>query len=123
LDASKSNRVIKKAKRIFTIEEKQALCQDWKQSSLSMREFSKLRKVAPSALYQWCRDLYPKKSYQDTSWVPVKGLQNQEISTGESGSVSIELSLPNQSIVRIKVSKTEAISFLQEIYHAASIIR
>ena len=123
MDVSKSNRVIKKTKRVFTIQEKQALCKEWKQSRLSMREFSKLRKVAPSALYQWFRELYPNQHQSKGNFVPVSANQTQKVIATEVETISIELSLPNQTIARIKVAKNEAIQFLQEIYHAASTIR
>lgn len=111
----------KSLKKVFTVENKQALCQEWRQSGLSMRQFCSTKRISTSALYQWCRNLYPKTNDVKKNWVPVKGIQNQEIKIEDS--VSIELSLPNQSVARVRVLKSDAISFLKEIYNAASTIR
>jgi len=111
--------VTSKPKKAYDTDEKLALCREWKQSGLGMIQFCKARKISKSTLYQWYRELYPKKQPKEESWIPVIAPQNQEI--GEP--VSIELSLPNQLVARIKIGRTEAVSFFKDIYHAATIIR
>ena len=116
-----SKRINLKSKKVYDLDEKLALCQEWMQSGLGMTQFCKTRKISRSSLYQWSRELYPKKNPKKENWIPVIAPQHQEIEIGEP--VSIELSLPNQLVARIKIGRSEAVSFFKEICHAATIIR
>ena len=57
-----------------------------------------------------------------THWSPVitsKGL----IPAQEQEQTLVELSLPHHMMARVKVSRSEVVSLIQELYHAFAIIR
>jgi len=115
------NKSVKSPRKIYSLKEHQAFCADWKRSGMNMEQFCKNKDFSKSALYQWCRHLNPKKDNPEKSWVPVKAIQEREV--GLDGTVLVELSLPNQSIVRIRISRSKVISFLQELSDATTVIR
>jgi hypothetical protein len=71
-------------------------------------------------LYKW-RSLSSQSDDKAKNWVLVTPAQEPE--PPSQTEVSIELTLPNQSIARLKVLRTEAVSFFQELYHAIAVIR
>ena len=117
------NQTIQKPKKKISPAERLALCQEWKQSGLTTREFSKLRNISSSALYQWSNRLSKKISNTEENWMPIKVVQTRKTEFREPISVSIELSLPNQCVARVQLLRSEAVSFLQEMCHATAIIR
>ena len=57
---------------------------------------------------------------ESENWVLVKPPEGSE---SPEKRVSIELTLANQSIARIKISRVEAVNFFQELYHAIATVR
>ena len=112
------NRTVKQPRKIYNLEEKQALCDQWRRSGIGLDEFSKAKKISKSALYQWSRR-YPQPVNKEQNWIPVNMAQEPEVLLEKT--VLIELLLPNES--RIKILRTEAAIFFQELYHAIAAVR
>ena len=104
----------------YSLEEKLALCEEWKRSSIGIEQFCKSKGISKSALYKWRRTLSPQSHDKTKNWVLVKPASEPSASNNE---MLIELTLPNQSLARIKVLRMEAASFFQELYHAIAAIR
>ncbi len=103
----------------YSVEEKLALCEEWKRSGMGIEQFCKAKGISKSALYKWGRTLSLQSQDKAKNWVLVKPAQEPS----SENEVLIELTLPNQSLARIKVVRTEAVSFFQELYYAIAAIR
>ncbi len=104
--------------------EKLALCEEWKRSGMTAEQFCKTKGISKSVLYKWQHrhqaNLPSQTNDKRKNWVLIN--QPESIESSEER-VSIELTLPNQSIARIKTSRIEAINFFQELYHAITTVR
>lgn len=113
-----------KIAKSYRAEEKLALCGEWKRSGMTAEQFCKTKGISKSVLYKW---QHRRKSSQPSqmnakseNWVLVRPPEGSE---SPEKRVSIELTLPNQSIARIKISRVEAVNFFQELYHAIATVR
>lgn len=109
------------SKKGYRLEEKVALCEEWKRSGMGIEQFCKAKGISKSALYRWRCTLTSQLNNKSKDWVLVKPAQESELSA--QNEVLIELTLPNQCIASIKLSRTQAVSFFQELYHAIAAVR
>ena len=113
-----------KISKSYHLEEKLALCEEWKRSGMTAEQFCRTRGISKSVLYKWQHrrqaSLPSQMNDKSQNWVLVKPPEGSESSEKP---VSIELTLPNQSIARIKISRVEAVNFFQELYHAIATVR
>lgn len=105
----------------YSLENKLALCEEWKRSGMQLEQFCKAKGVSKSALYRWRSALAPLPNDKAKNWLLVKPTSQADSSL--INETLIELILPNQAIARIKLLRTEAVTFFQELYHAIAAIR
>lgn len=108
------------SKKIFSIQERLKYCIDWKQSGMSKRIFCKNAGISSSALYNWCKQ-FKKELINDTAFSPVTLKALPVINRKDP--IQLEIRLPNQAQLLITMPEQGLVSFIQELCHAASIIR
>jgi hypothetical protein len=109
----------KKVKRNYNVEERLTLCQEWQHSGISIEKFCRTHNISRSSFYQWCRQLDIEAKDKQPNWVPLQATQPAKV----LDMVTIEFALPNQMVANIKLSKSYAVDFFQELYHATTVIR
>jgi hypothetical protein len=107
----------RKARKNYSIEERITLLKEWEHSGVSIEEFCSARNISKSSFYQWHRQLSLENSR--SNWAPLQAVQP----TRALDTVTIEFPLPNQKVASIKLSKSHAVDFFQELYHAITVIR
>ena len=113
-----------RSKRQFSIETKKDFCIKWRASGLGKREFCRIHNISVTTFYKWCQKFLACINTENESscWAPVIPIQ-ERLPREESGETVIELSLPNQMTIRIKVSMFRVVSLVQELSHAITVIR
>lgn len=110
--------------KCYHAEEKLALCEEWKRSGITAEQFCKTKGISKSTLYKWQHRRQASSSSQTNekrqNWLLINPPESTE---SPEERVSIELTLPNQAIARIQISRMEAINFFQELYHAIATVR
>ena len=111
----------KKVRRNYSIEERMALCQEWQQQRplISMEKFCETHNMSKSSFYRWYQRLYLEGKDSRSNWVPLQAAQPTKVLE----TVTIEFPLPNQRVASLKLSKSQAVDFFQELYHASTVIR
>jgi transposase len=124
MEINKTQIVTPRSKNKVSIEAQKELLIKWKASGLSKREFCKMHNIRISTFYGWCKKILPKSNFhkEPSRWSPVITTK-RKLLPGEQEQAIIELSLPNHIVARVKVSSHKVVSFIQEICHAAAIIR
>ena len=113
-----------RAKRQFSLETKKDFCIKWMASGLGKREFCRINNIGISTFSGWCKKILPPLTTQEkmTHWSPV--ITSKELfPPQEQEQALVELSLPHHVMARVKVSRSEVVSLIQELYHAFAIIR
>ncbi len=101
---------------------KKELCEKWKISGLDKGSFCKEHNLSRSALYNWCKKFGIPFCEKSSSFVPVKVSSKTSISNFELNS-PVEVFLPNQTMIRVKLPHARLVSFIQELTHAVTTIR
>jgi transposase-like protein len=131
MDPKQPDQTIGTDKKNYSLKKKQALFTEWKHSGLTVRRFAKIHNIASSSMYKWCKELSPqcdqktedkKEDNNKCNWLPVMSAPSSAIKSPNEPML-IELGLAQQLTARIKIQRTEAINFLQELYHAITVIR
>lgn len=111
----------RKSLTLLSEEEKIAWCNRWKASKLSMVEFCKIHPVAKSSLYGWHRRFFSSHDARGTpAFIPVLPVAKPQ---NEQEIISIELTLANSTTAKIYVPLGSAVNLIQELSHAATVIR
>lgn len=101
-------------------EEKIALCEKWKNSGIKRSHFCKEHGLSPSTFYGWCNKSKTRKNKASSSnFVAVNSvgkIENKEES-------QVEIILPNQAMIRIKLSMGKLLLFIRELCNATTVIR
>ena len=104
-------------------EEKRALCESWRISGKKISAFCKEQGFSTSTFHGWLNKLSirePKIKKMHLKPVIVK---DNFLKVNGMEQTLIEVVLPNQVILRLKLSLKELIPFIQELSYAAAIIR
>ena len=120
---------IKKAKRKFSLENKKALYQQWKLSNKTKHAFCKAEGLSKATFYKWGRKLekQEKINLQNnvSAFAPVIPRKTvsmaKELKTSEK--ISLELLLPNQTMIKFQLPLHHINHLIQEWCHAATIVR
>lgn len=104
----------------FNHEEKRNLYLQWERSGKSKAAFCQSLGITKSAFYSWCHR-FKLRTPSDTVFSPVT-LKNSPTTASENV-MQLEICLPNQTKVLIQMQQPNAISFIQELCHAATAIR
>jgi hypothetical protein len=102
-------------------DEKIAWCKRWKASKLPLVEFCKMHHILKSSLYGWYKRFFASDNEKvKPAFIPLspsaKVLSEQE-------KVLIELTLANGAIIKFNMSLTMVVNLIQELGHAATVVR
>lgn len=114
---SKSN--VKYSRR--TQEGKKALYEEWKGSGKSKAQFCKEQKLCLSAFYNWQNHLSPSNKRSNLS--PIKVIPQEIAEELRLEQTQVEIIMPTNIIVRVKLPAKNLVNFIQEISYAITIIR
>jgi len=117
-----SDQVLRRRKRrkVYSVEEKKKLCQQWKCSGLSLHQFCEQQNLAKSSFYGWCQR-YGTDEVTESAFSPVTApASSQEIVQNH---VTIELLLSTGTPLRLSFREDKLIDFLQELMYATNVIR
>jgi transposase-like protein len=106
--------------KIYTREEKQRYCLEWKKSGKSKTEFCELVGLPKSTFYSWCYR-FKQKIPSDTLFSPVALKTSPNLESEKL--MQLEICLPNQTKLSISIQKNSLISFIQELSNATTIVR
>ena len=85
-----SNRKVKKR----SWEEKKALCEQWKTSGKSKREFCRENNIPIASFFPWCDKLWPKPKKHTANLLPVKLIKTPPVVPGNQAiQTEVELNL------------------------------
>ena len=107
--------------RPLTAEQK-TLCEQWKISGINRGKFCKEHGIPTSTFYGWCNKLWQTKKLKKPSFVPVIPLIKLPNQMSVEQSI-LEISLPSQIRVKVSLPSRDVVTFIQELSHAATIIR
>ena len=124
----------KKQKKVFSLENKKKLYQQWKESHQSKHEFCKSAGVSKTSFYKWCQWFEcPKKKDEKnkknpmTSFVPITCEGKSSMSLGlkeiDEDFVPLEWALLNGMKIVFQVPAHKINALIKESCHAARIIR
>jgi hypothetical protein len=109
---------------IRTLEEKKALCEEWKTSGKTKREFCKENNIPIASFFPWCNKLLAESKKQEANLFPVKIINKPSISSNEPVTqTEIEISFENGLAVHFTLPIKELVTFIQELSHAITTIR
>ena len=113
-----------------------ALCKEWKKSGLSANEFCRQKGLTHSTFHSWCKKLKesdaeinhpPSKSMRYSRQVnPERNLEPIMLSNDTQDLLKqmlVEISLPNQILVKIFLSIPELKKLLGELCNAVTVVR
>ena len=115
-------------KERFTInklswEEKAELCKRWKESGIKKRVFCKQHGLALATFCGWCNQVWPRINKLSNSQLAPVRIVNNSNKTEENDQIELELSLPNQTMARMRLPLSSIGRVIQELCHAVTIIR
>jgi hypothetical protein len=112
-------------KYALSLEDKRSLYEQWRASGQKRHDFCKNNGLPVSTFYGWSRELEPLKEKSSChKFIPVIDVSQQVNGKNEKqDQANVEMILPNQTIIRITLPIHRTLSFVQELYHAATIIR
>jgi transposase-like protein len=104
----------------FTQEEKRDFYLQWERSGQSKAAFCQSVGITKSAFYLWCHQ-FNQDTTRDTVFSPVTVKMASPMHS--ENIMHLEICLPNQTKVFISMQKSNVVSFIQELCHAATIIQ
>lgn len=108
-------------KRKYAEEERRSYYTAWKQSKLNTTEFCRMHGISKSTLHSWVRSFEREKSVPGFTPLIIK----DEPSSKAINKIALTIAFNNGSLqqVSLEVSEHRLVSLIQEIGHAATIIR
>ena len=106
--------------RVFSNQDKRSYCIAWEKSGMNKSVFCKAQGLPPSAFYTWYGQ-YKKHRFNESSFSPVvvKSSPAKEL----QDRIQFEMRLPNHAQLFITMREHGLVSFIQELCHAATVIR
>lgn len=114
------HRPAKRARRKFSLNDKQKLCEAWQASGLNKHQFCKQKDLVLTAFSKWCNRFLLNTDACQKNWAPVV-LQDNLSKVKEP--ISVEILLPNKMIMRLSLALTCLNELLKDLYHATPTIR
>jgi transposase-like protein len=107
----------------LTDEEKRNYCLKWAHSGQNKTAFCQSVGISKSAFYSWCHQFQQELAglASDAVFSPVALNSTSKLET--ENLIQLEICLPNQTKLLISMQKLSLVSFIQELSHAATIIR
>jgi hypothetical protein len=117
---------VRPPRKKLSADERRALCQAWKTSSLSQSEFCKQQGVALSSFHQWLSGRRLDSVRQNVKnnaddWAEV-AIKNSPAPITEE-LLLIEMVLPNQIRLKLSIAPSKMNSLIEELSHAATALR
>jgi hypothetical protein len=108
-----------------TWEERKALCEQWKASGKSKREFCRENNIPIASFFPWCDKLWPQPKKHTANLLPIKLITTPSVaSENQAMQTEIELNVAEGGpIIRFKLSIKNLVPFIQELSHAVATIR
>ena len=105
---------------VFSNQDKRSYCIAWEKSGMNKSVFCKAQGLPPSAFYTWYGQ-YKKHRFNESSFssVVVKSSPAKE----RQDTIQFEMRLPNHAQLFITMREHGLVSFIQELCHAATVIR
>jgi len=146
----KSDIKIKAQAHKLSLDEKITLCKTWELSGMSKSRFCKKHDLAPASFYKWCDRLSSSRQKTGTfkvptsEFMPVHAIRLSNIvnvasdqqntkpanqssqdskATPAASEVTLEIKLPNTTMIQVKLAPSQASVLLKEIIHATSALR
>ena len=110
-----------RAKKKYSAEEKRALCVAFKESSLSKVDFCKRHGLSKSALFRWLQE-HRDELGGDGNFSPIR-LRQPTWQVVSTEAISVELGLPNQLRLSMRLTLGQLSSLIREVSDAAAVIR
>jgi hypothetical protein len=107
-----------------TWEEREALCEQWKSSGKTKREFCRENDIPIASFFSWCSKLSLKPKKPVVNLLPIKLINTSPVETEKVTQTEIELNLgEGGAIIRFKLPIKNLVTFIQELSHAITTIR
>jgi len=106
--------------RSLSNQDKRSYCIAWEKSGMSKSVFCKAQGLSPSAFYTWYGQ-YKKHRFDESPFSPV--VVKSSPSIGCQDTIQFEMRLPNHAQLFITMREHGLVSFIQELCHAATVIR
>jgi transposase-like protein len=112
--------------RTYTEQERKTLCEEWRKSELNRNAFCKKHGVPESTFYTWHSRYFPSltkkraKIAGSTSFMPLIPVVKEQLTDNKA---IIEITLPNRTVLNVNLTLSQLSQFIQEVSHAAAIIR
>jgi hypothetical protein len=107
-----------RSRRLYRIEERRGYCLAWEGSGLSQAEFCRTNKISKSAFRQWYK-VFKKEKGED--FIPL--VLGKRLGLEREMYLGIEIAFPNQLCMRLEIPFNQLSILIQEVSHAASVIR
>ena len=108
------------SERTFSHQDKRSYCIAWEKSGMNKSVLCKAQGLPPSAFYWWYGQ-FKKTRLNESSFSPVvvKSSPSKEL----QDTIQFEMRLPNHAQLFITMREHGLVSFIQELCHAATVIR
>ena len=108
--------------QVFSNQDKRSYCIAWEKSGMNKSIFCKAQGLPPSAFYTWYGQ-YKKHRFDESSFSPVVVKSSPSQSIERQDTIQFEMRLPNHAQLFITMREHGLVSFIQELCHAATVIR
>jgi hypothetical protein len=108
------------SEKTFTNQDKRDYCIAWEKSGMNKSVFCKANGLPSSVFYPWYNQ-FKRHLFDESSFSPV--IVKEKSSTACQAMIPFELRLPNQAQLYITLSQPGLVSLIQELCHAATVIR
>ena len=108
--------------RVFSNQDKRSYCIAWEKSGMNKSVFCKTNGLSRSVFYTWYGQ-YKKHGFDESSFSPVVVKSSPSPSVERQDTIQFEMRLPNHAQLFITMSEHGLASFIQELCHAATVIR
>lgn len=111
------------AKKSLTEQEKQDYYRAWECSGMSKAKFCKENGLSIHDFYYWRKLVKPKTSTEAEQFLPVTALVSPVPTSDAQNITHVEVRLPNQAQLLIKLQEHQLVPFIQELCNAVTIVR
>jgi len=108
----------------LSLQEKQKIIDEWKNTGLSKHEFCKSRKIIATTFYGWLKQVARVAGMPDSDLAPVAVVKKSPGFMVKPASESeIEIFLPAQTVIRLRVPVETLITLIKGLSHASHTAR
>ena len=110
------------SEQVFSNQDKRSYCIAWEKSGMNKSIFCKAQGISTAAFYMWYGQ-YKKHRFDESSFSPVVVKSNPSPRIERQDTIQFEMRLPNHAQLFITMQEHGLVSFIQELCHAATVIR